>query len=121
MRSDGPSVDGEVRTSKATVRVEGFFGASRAPDVVAELLAAFDMADEVELALDGLSGADVSLVQLLASARETADQRGARLRVVSHGYALRQCLERCGFTHLFDWELLSATEEVGYFLFGGDE
>lgn len=108
----------ESRDDCLRVTIEGHYGASRAPEVVSELLAGFERSSTVELALDGISGTDTSLVQLLISAQATATLLGSTLKVINYGFGVKDALTRCGFQYLLETDLFEQTEEVGYFYFG---
>lgn len=87
-------------------------------EVVIEALGAHEA---VALDLGQASAVDISIVQLIISARAMAERDGKRLWVSQYGYATRNLLERAGLESLLTAPVFEPAVEVGFFFFDEDD
>ena len=111
----------EVRGSEATVRVQGRASVSSAATVRACLIEALESANSVAVDLAEITDADASLVQLLLSARVTADEAGVDLRVSRRGYGFERALVDSGFDPLLRADWVAGGETVQFYFFEEEE
>ncbi|MBR0716898.1 STAS domain-containing protein [Bradyrhizobium liaoningense] len=84
--------------SEGRVRLQGCLTLRDAKQVQGLLLDAISAYREVEIDVSDVSSIDVSIIQLIASARKSAEQRGRKLSLATgSGGAFRATLAKVGF------------------------
>ena len=106
-----------ILDGQACVCWSGRGGLESIQDGQATFLEALRSERPIEVDLSDLGGFDLGLLQLLLSARRTAEERGSSLSVRRHGYAVREALEAYGLDHLLEEPWFGGSEYVGYFFF----
>lgn len=87
-----------ARSSEGQVRLQGSLTLRDAKQMHSLLQAAISASREVEVDVRDVSNIDVSIIQLIVSARKSAEQRGRRLVLVTEpDGAFRAALAKAGF------------------------
>lgn len=103
------------------LRISGCVGVSAAPEVHERLTEALAAEGEVAIDLTELVECDLALLQLLVSARASAEARGRALTLSGHGYAFERALTHAGLEHLLEAPWVEAGEKVQFFFFDDEE
>lgn len=111
-----------VESGPTGVRVifEGALGVSDAPVLAEHLADALASDQPVSLDLGEAASLDASVIQLVLSARASAEKSGLPLRLGFYGYALEGALHQLGLARLLDDPWFAEAEKVQYFLFADD-
>lgn len=107
----------ETTEDRARVSFRGRFGVSSAAQAIERLIEAISTGHPVDIDLSELTEADASLLQILLSARQSAQAGRIEISVSKHGYAIVTLLERHGLESLLAEPFFEGGEEVQYFFF----
>ena len=86
-----------AETSTKTLKIKGILDAGQVPELRRTLLAGFAQAGSVELDLSQVEGCDAVGLQVLLSARATAERSGKPLRLTSLSPAVKEAAASLGW------------------------
>ena len=111
----------EVADERVRLSIDGSAGVGSVPFLAEALGDALGQGKPVDLDLGELSDADLSFLQLLLSARASAEALNVDLQVSSHGYAFERLLEEVGLSRLLEQAWVGGGEKVQYLFFDDED